>query len=114
MDLGRLEDFVSQIKQWDEIACLTEDQFLKFISNPNIPERIETHLSGNDGYWESYWESVSECAHSLLREFLLQISKPECYVPEKDNAYPLCEGNGTDSCGDCCVYKDYDKGNGQD
>ena len=62
----------------------------------------------------SYWESVSECAHSLLREFLLQISKPECYVPEKDNAYPLCEGNGTESCEDCCVYKDYDKGNGQD
>ena len=62
----------------------------------------------------SYWESVSECAHSLLREFLLQISKPECYVPEKDNVYPLSEGNGTDSCGDCCVYKDYDKGNGQD
>lgn len=114
MDLGRLEDFVSQIEQWDEVSCLSEDQFLKFISNPNIPERIETHLSRNDGYWESYWESVSECAHSLLREFLLQISKPECYDPEKDNAYLLCEGNGTDSCGDCCVYKDYDKGNGQD
>lgn len=114
LDLGRLEDFVSQIEQWDEVACLTEDQFQKFISNPNIPERIETLLSKNDDYWESYWESISECAHSLLREFLLQISKPECYVPEKDNAYPLCEGNGTDSCEDCCVYKDYDKGNGQD
>lgn len=114
LDQGRLEDFVSQIEQWDEIACLTDDQFQKFISNPNIPERIESHLSKNDDYWESYWESVSECAHSLLREFLQQISKPECYVPEQNNAYPLCEGNGSEDCEDCCVYKDYDKGNGQD
>lgn len=113
LDQSHLEDFVSQVEQWDEVACLTEDQFHKFTSNRNIPKRIETHLSKNDGYWERYWKSVSECAHSLLRVFLLQISKPECYVPVKDNSYPLCEGKGMKSCEDCYVYKDYDKGNGR-
>ncbi|MBQ7898410.1 MAG: hypothetical protein IJ307_00990 [Bacteroidales bacterium] len=108
------EDLASQVEQWEEVSRLTEDQFLKFISDPNIPERIESHLSKNDSYWDSYWESISECAHSMLHDYLMQISKEDCFRPEPNNLYPLCEGNGTESCLKCCVYKDYSEGNGQD
>lgn len=34
--------------------------------------------------------------------------KPPCYLPEKDNPYPLCEGRGMKACAHCCLWEDYD------
>lgn len=34
--------------------------------------------------------------------------KPPCYLPEKDNPYPLCEGRGMKVCAHCCLWEDYD------
>ena len=72
-----LEDFISQIEGWDEVSKLTEEQYQAFIADPRIPEMIQSKLSKNEPYFESYWESVSECAHQLLREYLMTIHKPE-------------------------------------
>ena len=33
--------------------------------------------------------------------------KPPCYLPEKDNPYPLCEGRGMKACAHCCLWEDY-------
>lgn len=35
--------------------------------------------------------------------------KPPCYLPEKDNPYPLCEGRGMKACAHCCLWEDYDQ-----
>lgn len=105
-DESRRNDLVSQIEGWEELEDLTEDEYLKFISDPGIPEKIRSHLSKNDCYWESYWESISECAFQLLREYRRQIGKADCFTPEPNNLYPLCVGNGSKECLKCCVYTD--------
>lgn len=70
-------DLAAQIEGWEELEDLTEDEYLNFISDPGIPEKIRSHLSKNDAYWESYWESVSECAFQLLSAYRKQIGKPD-------------------------------------
>jgi hypothetical protein len=30
--------------------------------------------------------------------------KPDCYTPGEDNPYPLCIGNDSKECGECCLY----------
>lgn len=106
LDSSRRRDLAAQIEDWEELEDLTEDEYRKFIRDPQIPEKIQTHLSKNDSYWESYWESVSECAFQMLREYRKQIGKADCFVPEPNNLYPLCVGNGSQECDKCCVYKD--------
>lgn len=99
----QLEDFLSQISDWDEIAQLTDGQYERMIHDPRFPERLQNALSKNDYYWESYWETVSEVAHELVNEYL---KKPDCYTPETDNPYPLCVGNDTEKCRECCLWAD--------
>lgn len=67
---SRREDFVSQVTGWDELEALTEEEYLQFISDERISDRIEDKLGKNGPYWECYWESVSEVAGKLLREYL--------------------------------------------
>lgn len=33
---------------------------------------------------------------------------PRCYCPEPNNPYPLCIGNGAESCRTCCLYTNMD------
>ena len=99
----QLEDFASQVSDWDEIAQLTDEQYERMVHDPRFPERLQNALGKNDYYWESYWETVSEVAHELVKEYL---EKPDCYKPETDNPYPLCVGNGTKKCRECCLWVD--------
>lgn len=99
----QLEDFLSQASDWDEIAQLTDEQYGRMIHDPRFPERLQNALGKNDYYWESYWETVSEVAHELVKEYL---EKPDCYTPETDNPYPLCVGNNTEKCRECCLWVD--------
>ena len=34
--------------------------------------------------------------------------RPPCYLPEKDNPYPLCIGRGMRICAHCCLWANYD------
>lgn len=70
IDLCRVEDFVEQIESWDSVGTLTDEQYQKLISDKTIPERIHKALGMNDGYWESYWETVSEVAHTIVNEHI--------------------------------------------
>lgn len=70
IDESRIEDFESQIDQWDALGSFTDEQYEKLIADPSIPERIHSVLSKNDSYWESYWESVSEVAHEIVQKHL--------------------------------------------
>jgi len=36
-------------------------------------------------------------------------ARPPCYLPEKDNPYPLCIGRGMTVCAHCCLWADYDQ-----
>ena len=99
----QLEDFLSQVSDWDEIAQLTDEQYERMIHDPRFPERLHNALGKNDHYWESYWETVSEVAHELVNEYL---KKPDCYRPQTDNPYPLCVGNDTEKCRECCLWAD--------
>ena len=99
----QLEDFVSQVSDWDEIEKLTDAQYERMIHDPRFPERLQNALGKNDYYWESYWETVSEVAHEFVNEYL---KKPDCYTPETNNPYPLCVGNGTEKCRECCLWTD--------
>ena len=70
IDMCHVEDFVEQIESWDEIDGLSDEQYHELISDKTIPERIDSRLSKNDYYFESYWESVSEVAHDVVREYI--------------------------------------------
>lgn len=61
-------DFISQIETWDEVAELSASQYRKMITDPELPECIRKAIDMNDGYWDSYWQSLSEVAHQLVRE----------------------------------------------
>lgn len=64
----RYEDFASQVAEWDEVGKLSEQNYQKFLADKRIPDMIDKGLG--DYYWESYWQAVSEAAHTLLREYL--------------------------------------------
>lgn len=64
----RFEDFASQVAEWDEVGKLTEQEYQRFLADKRVPDMIDKNLG--DHYWESYWEAVSEAAHTLLREYL--------------------------------------------
>ncbi len=66
----QLEDFVSQVADWDELDKLTDEQYERMIRDSRFPERFEKALGRNDSYWESYWETVSEVAHELVKLYL--------------------------------------------
>lgn len=68
MESCRYEDFASQVAEWDEVGELSEQDYQKFLADKRIPDMIDKNLG--DYYWESYWEAVSEAAHTLLREYL--------------------------------------------
>ena len=70
MDMSRYEDFASQVEEWEEVGALSEETYQCFLADKRIPDMIEKGLS--DTYWECYWESVSETAHVLLREYSAQ------------------------------------------
>lgn len=66
----QLEDFASQVSDWDEIAQLTDEQYKRMVHDPRFPERLQNALGKNDYYWESYWKTVSEVAHNFIKEYL--------------------------------------------
>ena len=68
LDASRYEDFASQVEQWEEVGELSEEEYQRYLTDVRIPNMIDKGLS--DIYWECYWESVSEAAHTLLREYL--------------------------------------------
>lgn len=67
-DITYCVDFISQIETWDEVADMSSAQYAKMITDPEVPEHIRKAIDMNDGYWESYWLSISEAAHQLVRE----------------------------------------------
>lgn len=72
---ARIHDFILQIEDWDEVAALTEEQFKKLISDPNIADEIGSALTANDSFDDAYWMSVSEVAHRLVDDFIKEASK---------------------------------------
>ena len=100
----QLEDFVSQVSDWDELDQLTDEQYNRMVQDPRFPERLHSALGKNDSDWEAYWETVSEVAHAFVDEYLKENAHPDCYTPEQDNPYPLCVGNGSAACKECCLY----------
>ena len=79
---SRVEDFVSQIEQWDEVEKLTDKQYNAMITDKDLPDRIRTALSKNDTYWEAYWQSISELAFRMVEEY----SKKRFSEENKNNA----------------------------
>lgn len=49
-----------------------------------------------------------------VRHAPAQGSRPPCYLEEPDNPYPLCIGRGMPGCKECCLWVDFDCGEGQD
>ena len=82
IDNSRVEDFVSQIEQWDEVEKMTDKQYNAMITNKDLPDRIRSALSKNDTYWEAYWQSISELAFRMVEEY----SKKQFSEENKNNA----------------------------
>lgn len=82
IDNSRVEDFVSQIEQWDEVEKMTDKQYNAMITNKDLPDRIRSALSNNDTYWEAYWQSISELAFRMVEEY----SKKQFSEENKNNA----------------------------
>ena len=79
---SRVEDFVSQIEQWDEVEKMTDKQYNAMITDKDLPDRIRNALSKNDTYWEAYWQSISELAFRMVEEY----SKKQFSEENKNNA----------------------------
>lgn len=82
IDNSRVEDFVSQIEQWDEVEKLTDKQYNAMITDKDLPDRIRNALGKNDTYWEAYWQSISELAFRMVEEY----SKKQFSEENKNNA----------------------------
>lgn len=85
IDLCRVEDFIEQIESWDNVGMLTDEQYQELISDKTIPDRIHKALGMNDGYYESYWESVSEVAHTVVNAYIDQNTHIGAESSEKKN-----------------------------
>ena len=83
IDLCRVEDFVEQIECWDEVGTLTDEQYQALIADKTIPDHIHSALGKNDGYYESYWESVSEVAHTVVNEHIARYTHSSAESADK-------------------------------
>lgn len=90
----QLEDFVSQVSDWDEIEQLTDEQYERMIHDLRFPERLQSALGKNDYYWESYWQTVSEVAHEFVNAYLKENVHPEFCTSEQDNPDQPVENEG--------------------
>ena len=72
-DITYCADFISQTETWDEVASMTSAQYSKMITDPELPERIRKAIDMNDGYWDAYWQSISEAAHNIVREYTKEV-----------------------------------------
>lgn len=106
----QLEDFISQVADWEKLDKLTDEQYNRMVQDSRFPDRLHSALGKNDAYWESYWQTVSEVAHELVDEYMKEDTHPACYTPERDNPYPLCIGNGSGACEECCLYAEMEEG----
>lgn len=66
----QLEDLVSQISDWDELEQLTDEQYERLICDSSFPDRFNSAIGKNDCYWEAYWQTLSEVARELVKEYL--------------------------------------------
>ena len=80
----QLEDFVSQVSDWDELDLLTDEQYSRMVQDSRFPERLQKKLGKNALYWEAYWQSVSEAAHEFVNEYLQEAKKDEEILAEMD------------------------------
>lgn len=62
----QLEDFVSQISDWDELAHMSDEQINRMTHDPRFPGRFQKALGNNNCYWESYWLTMSEVAQEFV------------------------------------------------
>lgn len=76
-----LEDVETQIESWDDFCDLTPARQQAFIYGFDLAEKLKNALDKNDGYWESYWLSVSEVASTELKKF-----RSENGIPENSDA----------------------------
>ena len=67
---SRVEDFIKQIEPWEELGKLKPEHYDRMKADPDLPDYIKNALEKNDGYWESYWESISEVAHQMVIKYL--------------------------------------------
>lgn len=68
-------DFAEQIDDWEEISGLSDAQIADMVAQPCVPERIRKQLKENGYLEESYWESVSEAAFAIVKEFTASVKK---------------------------------------
>lgn len=74
-DITYCADFIEQIESWDEVANMSSVQYGKMITDPELTERIRKAIDMNDIYWDSYWQSISEVAHNIVREHTEGVSE---------------------------------------
>ena len=65
----RREHLIEQIEQWDETEELTDAQYNAVINDKSISDRITKKLSEDEGFFESYWQAVSEVGFDLIRKY---------------------------------------------
>lgn len=68
-------DFAEQIEDWEEISGLSDAQIADMVAQPCVPARIRKQLKENGYLEESYWESVSEAAFAIVKEFTASVKK---------------------------------------
>lgn len=73
----------------------------------NEPIEVGCHCtdSGN-GPVKCAWCKAKDVLKKAERRNKADDKKPECFIPEKDVAYPLCIGNRSEECKQCCLYRD--------
>ena len=67
--------FSEQIEDWEEISGLSDVQITDMVAQPCVPEQIRKQLKENGYLEESYWESVSEAAFAIVKEFTASVKK---------------------------------------
>lgn len=67
--------FAEQIEDWEEISGLSDVQITDMVAQPCVPEQIRKKLKENGYLEESYWESVSEAAFAIVKEFTASVKK---------------------------------------
>lgn len=67
--------FAEQIEDWEEISGLSDVQITDMVAQPCVPEQIRKQLKENGYLEESYWESVSEAAFAIVKEFTASVKK---------------------------------------
>jgi len=82
----------------EELTEKLKEYGVEFVLNSSVPQKLEDlRLYYNNLTDEEFKQRLIDVGFEITE-------RPSCYSPN-DGVYPLCIGNNSEHCNECCLYE---------